>query len=92
VFAPPVTRERAAALAEASAGRDCVDDGDAAAFGRPTSHCAVNLKGGFRVTYQGLFGDAWLSCRLSLAGETQAVVRDRASQWCAAVAAGASGG
>ena len=39
--------------------------------------------------YQGLFGDAWLTCSLTL-DESQREVDDRAMRWCAAVATGAA--
>ena len=36
---------------------------------------------------RGLFGDAWLTCRLTVEGESGDEVLDRAQQWCTEVAA-----
>jgi hypothetical protein len=90
VFAPPVTRRRAALLARSAAGPDCLDGVGTARFGRPTAVCAKEKGATYSVRYQGLFGDAWLTCSLSVAGEPDATVDERASRWCAAVATSAA--
>ncbi|GAB2975860.1 hypothetical protein [Nocardioides montaniterrae] len=84
VFAPPVTRARAAQLAEAHA-RGCVVQKGAPAFGTPS--VARLCAHGHTATYAGLFGDAWLSCSLTVpTGPQGAALLDRAGQWCVAVA------
>jgi hypothetical protein len=90
VFAPPVTPQRARALvAQVDRRRGC-EAGETPAFGRPTAACARRVEGHFSMSYYGLFGDAWLSCSLSLSDEPKSTVADRAAVWCAAVATGAS--
>jgi hypothetical protein len=60
-----------------------------AAYGDPSATCTTQADGQVTVTTRGLFGDAWLTCRLTVdAGTTD--VEDRAGRWCAAVAEGAS--
>lgn len=83
VFAPPVTRGRARVLVE----EGCDDGGPA--YGDPSATCRTQADGQVVVTTRGLFGDAWLTCRLTVPAGT-ADVEDRASRWCAAVAEGAS--
>jgi hypothetical protein len=91
VFAPPVTRRRAAVLAEHAADLPrCGDVSGEPDFGSPTSACRSGKGGAFTMRYQGLFGDAWLTCSLSLSGEPERTVGVRAGEWCAAVAAGAA--
>lgn len=85
VFAPPVTPERARQLADQPR---C--EGRAPGFGRPSSTCESGDGGARTTRHQGLFGDAWLTCSLTLSGEPATEVGDRASQWCAAVATGAA--
>ena len=87
VFVPPVTQQRA---------RDLVRDGcrgvDGPPFGEPSVACRTHGPGSETFTFRGLFGDAWLSCRLTLEAASQDEVQDRACRWCAAVAAGAASG
>lgn len=94
VFAPPVTRERAQQLAaQARERRGCAVDAPSPPFGAPDVWCVTPRPQGVRaVRAQGLFGDAWLSCSLSLARTPDREVRERASGWCAAVATAASAG
>ena len=91
VFAPPVTRKRAAGLvASAQGSPKCLDPHEAPDFGRPSAACASRPSGdASAMTLQGLFGDAWLTCSLTL-DESQREVHDRAMRWCAAVATGAA--
>ena len=84
VFVPPVTRERAADLVRT--GCRGVQD---PAFGEPSTICRTQADGVATYTFRGLFGDAWLTCRL-VVGAGQEETLDRADRWCAAVAAGAS--
>ena len=50
---------------------------------------------GGRASYQGLFGDAWLTCELSLSPDAMDAstvgLLDRTGAWCVGVAQGASG-
>jgi hypothetical protein len=86
VFVPPVTRERATDLVRT--GCHGVQD---PAFGEPSAICRTQADGVATYTFRGLFGDAWLTCRLAL-GAGQRETLDRAGRWCAAVATGASTG
>ena len=62
----------------------------AAAFGSPSLARVCDGSGPDRpaeASYRGLFGDAWLTCRLSAPGATaEAEVTSRAEQWCVRVA------
>ena len=84
VFVPPITRERAADLVRT--GCRGVQD---PAFGEPSTICRTQADGVTTFTFRGLFGDAWLTCRL-VVGAGQEETLDRADRWCAAVATGAS--
>ena len=86
VFVPPITRERAADLVRT--GCRGVHD---LAFGEPSTICRTQADGVTTFTFRGLFGDAWLTCRL-VVGAGQEETLDRAGRWCAAVATGASAG
>ncbi len=84
VFVPPVTRERAADLVRTGC-RGLQDP----AFGEPSTVCRTQAHGVATYTFRGLFGDAWLTCRLVVeAGQEETL--DRADRWCAAVATGAA--
>ncbi len=92
VFAPPVTRGQAKALADDAAGvRGCDEVAGAAAFGRPSAATWCPSKKAGVVTFAGLFGDAWLSCSVAADSpvEREELV-DRAGRWCAAVTEAAS--
>jgi hypothetical protein len=90
VFAPPITRKRAAALARGVQGlSECLDH-PGPDFGRPSASCASVDDDAVAISFQGLFGDAWLTCSLTLARGGQSEVDERASRWCAAVATGAA--
>ena len=93
VFAPPVTRARARdLLALAGAERGCRPDRDAPAFGSPSTALECRGEGGTTVSWRGLFGDAWLSCSLTVEGPADESVVQRADRWCVAVATAASAG
>lgn len=89
VFAPPVTVADAGRLAgDATEARNCRSVSDAPSYGDPS---VATECGGKRpnITFHGLFGDAWLSCRLQLPKRTvltDAAMLDRAGRWCVAVA------
>jgi len=86
VFAPPVTQARAEQLVKAT-DHGCTRPASAAPFGTPTtaSLCGRATR---TATYRGLFGDAWLSCSLSVpgSGADGTALLDRTGQWCVAVA------
>jgi len=90
VFAPPVSESQAHTMI-GSLDKGCQRPKSAAAFGSPTmaTVCGTTAR---TATYRGLFGDAWLSCSLTLpkgkVDETALV--DRAGRWCVAVAQAAS--
>ena len=84
VFVPPITRERAADLVRT--GCRGVQD---PAFGEPSTICRTQADGVATYTFRGLFGDAWLTCRL-VVGAGQEETLDRADRWCAAVATAAA--
>ena len=91
VFAPPVTRERAASLVRAAgATRGCAQAVGAAAYGQRSTALTCRSRGGTEVRYQGLFGDAWLTCALRSPDGRREQLVDRAGRWCAAVATDAS--
>lgn len=94
VFAPPVTPARAQSLVRAARnGRGCRAIDSAAGFGQPSVATRCTTDGLRRITYQGLFGDAWLSCSLTEpTGGPEADLADRADRWCAAVAQTAASG
>ncbi len=88
VFAPPVTPERATGLAEA-AGRaeGCRALKGAPAFGRSSSgvFCAEGSRTP-QLSYRGLFGDAWLTCALSVPdAKPDQDLRDRTGALCVGV-------
>lgn len=91
VFAPPVTRTRAAALAEATTAKGCKPTAGAATFGTPSTATTCTTKDRRTVAWRGLFGDAWLTCTLTQGiAAAEADVVERAGRWCVAVAQAAS--
>jgi hypothetical protein len=90
VFAPPVTRERAAGLARDIDKLSVCADGTGPAFGEPWARCLTRQGEAAKLTYGGLFGDAWLGCTLTLTSGSIGDVDERGEQWCAAVATGAA--
>ena len=91
VFAPPVTRTRAEALAKAAPAKDCTATAGAAAFGTPSVATTCTNGEQRTVSWRGLFGDAWLTCTLTQGvGTTEADLVARAGRWCVAVAQAAS--
>lgn len=91
VFAPPVTRSRAQALAKAAPAKGCTATAGAAAFGSPSVATTCTSGEQRTVAWRGLFGDAWLTCTLTQGvGATEAELVARAGRWCVAVAQAAS--
>jgi hypothetical protein len=90
VFAEPVTPGVGRRIVrDARAERGCRPLGKAPAYGTPSlgTLCRVTRPEGRAVTLRGLFGDAWLSCRLSIPGTGDALgAVQRAEQWCVRVA------
>jgi hypothetical protein len=94
LFAPPVTPARAGALVDrALATRGCRPDEQGPAFGRPSVGLVCEAGGEATASYRGLFGDAWLSCSLTVpVGSLEAAdLLDRTGRWCVQVAEAASG-
>lgn len=90
VFSAPVGTAYARALVrEARRAPECMPRPDETGFGDPTltDVCTGDDPAGSTATLRGLFGDAWLSCRLSSEDEPAVVVLGRAQAWCTEVAA-----
>lgn len=90
VFAEPVTATVGRGIVrEARAEQGCRPLDKAPTFGTPSlgTLCRVAEPAARAVTLRGLFGDAWLSCRLSTPGADDALgTVQRAEQWCVRVA------
>lgn len=90
VFAPPVTLARARLLRDAALRPGCTAV-KGPRFGAPSVATACRTAAGDEQGYFGLFGDAWLSCTLTLpAADTSTDQPERTSRWCAAVLLAAS--
>jgi hypothetical protein len=91
VFAPPITRKRAVELRRAAlATTGCEEATGVPAFGLPSTTLTCRGGGGVEIRFQGLFGDAWLTCALKSPGRQPDELIDRAGRWCAAIAIGAA--
>lgn len=91
VFAPPVTRTRAQALAKAAPPQGCTATAGAPSFGTPSLATTCTSGEKRTVSWRGLFGDAWLTCTLTQGVATpEADQVARAGRWCVAVAQAAS--
>jgi hypothetical protein len=90
VFAEPVTASVGSDLVrEARAESGCRTLRKAPRFGNPAigTICRIRRPEARAVTLRGLFGDAWLSCRLSRPGSDDVLdTVQRAEQWCVRVA------
>jgi hypothetical protein len=90
VFAEPVTATVGRSIVrEARDEQGCAVRPSPPRFGTPSigTLCRTTGPAARSVTLRGLFGDAWLSCRLSTRGATGAVeTAQRADQWCVRVA------
>lgn len=87
VFVPPVTTDRAEDLAQA-ARRDegCASPTGAPSYGRPTVALVCEEGDSVRQSFRGLFGDAWLTCQLTVPDAVpRTELAERTSRWCAAV-------
>lgn len=86
VFAPPVTERRARELVDAARSDErCEAITDAPAFGRPSSGSVCTDDARERVTFRGLFGDAWVTCEISATPGAGEELVDRTGRWCVAV-------
>jgi hypothetical protein len=86
VFAPPVTRARARRLQDEALGPRCAATKDVG-FGAPSVATLCATPEGTEQGHFGLFGDAWLSCTLTLPRRDAGLPDqpERVSAWCAAV-------
>ena len=93
VFAPPVDADRARGLVRAAARQKNCQASPTPAYGSPSVGLLCTGEAGERASYQGLFGDAWLTCELSLNDPevTGTELLLRTGAWCVGVAKGASG-
>lgn len=88
VFAQPVQTGQARALTRRAAhASGCHPVASKPTFGRPSATTACRRKGATEVTLQGLFGESWFSCQLTVPGDRspRATVR-RTESWCVHVA------
>jgi hypothetical protein len=90
VFAEPVTASVGNGIVrDARAESGCRPLRKAPTFGTPAigTICRTTKPEARAVTLRGLFGDAWLSCRLSTPGSADVLgTVQRAEQWCVRVA------
>ena len=95
VFAPPVDAERAKRLVREAGREQGCETSPTPPFGSPSVGVVCRSEAGGRASYQGLFGDAWLTCELSLGPDAleagTAGLLDRTGAWCVGVAQAASG-
>jgi hypothetical protein len=89
VFAPPVTTDAAVALSADDRRGACSVTPATFGVSGSLADCPDKSDGTRSLAYRGLFGDAWLSCELSLPaaaaqGDTTALT-DRLGRWCAGV-------
>lgn len=91
-FVPPVTVRQAGSLVrEARKAQGCTPV-TAHAFGRPATGTVCTSKGARVASYQGLFGDVWLTCTVTDRGrqpQGRTMLLQRAGDWCVAVAGAA---
>lgn len=89
VYSAPVGTAYARSLVrEARRTPGCSPRPDETGFGDPTltDVCTSTRPATATATLRGLFGDAWLTCRLSGEGERPGEVLVRARRWCTGVA------
>jgi len=92
VFAPPVDATRAAQLAQDTDIGWCTKPSPAPAFGASGTRLDCFGGGNGYAAYRGLFGDAWLTCRVenppvdpTAAPLDPTGLEDRADRWCAGI-------
>lgn len=88
VFAPPVDPVRAATLVRMASRPKRCDKVPGPAYGDPSVALICSGDGQVEASYRGLFGDAWLTCTVTVpaAGVDRPALQDRAGRWCVAVA------
>lgn len=89
VFSAPVGTAYAQTLVrEARGAPGCASRPDETGFGDPTltDVCTTEQPRTVTATLRGLFGDAWLTCRLSVQEAPEDEVLGRAQRWCTEVA------
>jgi len=93
VFAPPVDAAGAERLVKDAGKAPGCETGAGPPFGIPTLAQTCTKDGVERVSYRGLFGDAWLVCEVARPAGATWDVTDRAGRWCVGVleAAGSTG-
>ena len=93
VFAPPVDATRADRLVREAGKVEGCEPAPTPAYGAPSVGLTCTAVDGARASYRGLFGDAWLTCELTVpdAAADQAALRERTGAWCVGVALAASG-
>jgi hypothetical protein len=91
IFSPPITPSRAKDLIKASEKSPGCEIVEAPKFGRPSTTTQCVESGRVQLSFRGLFGDAWLSCSLTVpAAERDERLLDRAGRWCVEVAKAAA--
>lgn len=85
VFAPPVDRQQAQQLARSARKAPGCDAVAGPAFGSPTLALTCTKRDTTRVSYRGLFGDAWLVCDVQRASDAGVDLVDVAGRWCVGV-------
>jgi hypothetical protein len=84
VFAPPITRQRAADFAREAVGNKCERLETARDLGEPSvaQHCGT---GSETTAFHGLVGDAWVRCEISGLPVSGGDDTARVGEWCVAV-------
>lgn len=84
VFAPPITRQRAADFAREAVGRKCERLETAPDLGEPSvaQHCGTGAE---TTAFHGLVGDAWVGCEISGLPVSGGDDTARVGEWCVAV-------
>ena len=84
VFAPPVTRQRAADFAKEAVGEKCERLQTAPNLGAPSvaQHCGTGAEA---TAFHGLVGDAWVGCEISGPPVSGGDDTERVGEWCVAV-------
>jgi hypothetical protein len=85
VFAPPVDPEQAQRLVKSAGRAPGCEVGAGPAFGSPTLALTCTKGDTTRVSYRGLFGDAWLVCEVELSTDAGVDVADLTGRWCVGV-------
>jgi len=84
VFAPPITRQRAADFAQEAVGKKCERLETAPDLGEPSvaQHCGTGAE---MTAFHGLVGDAWVGCEISGLPVSGGDDTARVGEWCVAV-------